>query len=273
MQPPAESTPRAACMMVLFRYNEPVTSDKLSGTLTTSAALVHWLRLRGDHQPVTAAKAAVFLNAAEIDYWSALKSDKRRQDWLLGRRAAKKLVTGVFKKQNGRDIAYQQITILPHEDGWPIVTVATEDELPALTLSVSHSRRTAFCAAVEGEYRPLGADIEAVEPRSVAFAEEYFTQLEQQFLSAAPPEQRTALVNAIWSGKEAVLKAIRRGLAEDTRIVSCLPHPAMATGSDWLPMRIKWTEERSITPKPSLAGYWRREGDFVMTLAFAPPAI
>jgi 4'-phosphopantetheinyl transferase len=259
--------------MVLFRYNEPVTSDKLSGTLLTPTALVHWLRLRNDNESATLAEETAFLNAVELGYWTALKSDKRRQDWLLGRRAAKELVAVVFKKQTGRDIPYQQITILPHDDGWPIVTVASEYELPALTLSVSHSRRTAFCAAVEGENWPLGADIEAVEPRSVAFAEEYFTQLEQQFLSVAPPNQQTTLVNAIWSGKEAALKAIRRGLAEDTRLVCCFPHPAMAGGSDWMPMRIKWKEERSITPKPSLAGYWRREGDFVMTLAFAAPGI
>lgn len=169
----------------------------------------------------------------------------------------------------GQEIALDAITILPHADGWPIVTLPHHDNLPPLALSLSHSRDRAFCAAVWGADRFVGADIEFIEPRPTAFPDEYFTPIEQQFLAAAPPEQRTALINAIWSGKEAALKAIRRGLAEDTRLVSCLPHPQMAGATEWLPMRITWDNRRHDGPMPSLAGLWRAHDNFVMTLAFA----
>jgi 4'-phosphopantetheinyl transferase len=142
----------------------------------------------------------------------------------------------------------------------------------AVILSISHSQGRAFCAAIEGNDRLLGADIEYSEPRSPGFVEEYFTTLEREFLAAAPPEQLIALINAIWSGKEAALKAIRRGLAENTRIVSCLPHPHMAATTDWLPMRVEWDANRIKHPLPSLTGRWRLNDEFVMTLALAAEA-
>lgn len=201
-------------------------------------------------------------------FWKALKTDKRRHDWQLGRRAAKQLIANFAGENSGRPLSLDQITILPHADGWPIVTLPPETNVPAITLSISHSQDAAFCAVVESAECPLGADIEVNEARSAGFAEEYFTQMETRFLAAAPPEQRGTLTNAIWSGKEAALKAIRRGLAEDTRIVSCLPHPAMTGAPEWLPMRIVWNDERVERPMPLLSGRWRFMDQFVMTLVY-----
>jgi 4'-phosphopantetheinyl transferase len=247
-----------------------VISNKLDGIFAAADGPLHWLRLQESPLPTT--DPPEFLGTREIEYCTTLKSDKRRHDWLLGRWAAKQLVANIIQRRTTRTISLDQITILPHADGWPVVTLGSMVDPPTLTLSISHTRQTAFCAAIERADQPLGADIEVVEPRSVAFAEAYFTHLENRFLAAAPPEQRPSLVNAIWSGKEAALKAIRRGLAEDTRIVSCLPHPLMADGPDWMPMRIVWTEERLNRPLPRLSGLWRSDGEFVMTLAFVAPS-
>ena len=95
----------------------------------------------------------------------------------------------------------------------------------------------AFCALTFGEGRPLGCDLEVIEPRSPGFVADYFTADERALMAAAPDEQHPTLANAIWSGKEAALKAIRRGLAEDTRLVTCLPE--MAEDYDgWRPLRL-----------------------------------
>ena len=168
--------------------------------------------------------ATAWLTTDELAHWRGLRTAKRRNDWLLGRHAAKRLIMGVVEQETERPLLPNQIAVLPHADGWPIVTVP---DGPPLALSISHSQNRAFCAVMVGDGRALGADVEAIAERSPAFIEDYFTPLERQFLAAARPEQRVALVNAIWSGKEAALKAIRRGLAEDTRLVSCLPHPAL----------------------------------------------
>ncbi len=235
------------------------------GILSAGGESIHWLwqseRVWGASHTLGASQ---YLSAAEWAYCSALKSDKRRRDWLLGRHAAKEVVADLLRHRHGRHVALDHIVILPHADGWPMVSLP-DDPRPGLTLSISHSHNWAFCAAVDRPQWALGVDVEFVEPRSEAFIADYFTPREREFLAAAPLEQRDTLANAIWSGKEAALKAIRRGLAEDTRIVSCLPHPQMGKSDDWLPMPIVWNE--GATARPALRGYWRPSGGFVLTIA------
>ena len=241
-------------------------NDESRGVLSTADGPLHWLILSPytvDGSPDDA--AVVWLTADELIHWRGLRTAKRRGDWLLGRRAAKRLIAGVMEQETGRQLSPTLITILPHADGWPIVTLP--DGYPLLTLSISHSQERSFCAVMIGSDQRLGADVEAIVPRSQAFIEDYYTPLERDFLVAAPPDQRDALVNAIWSGKEAALKAIRRGLAEDTRIVSCMPHPSLDEADTWWPLRIIWNEERANQQLPQLTGRWQRHGDFVLTLA------
>jgi 4'-phosphopantetheinyl transferase len=247
-----------------------VAIGELDGILPTIVGPLYWLALSEDAISPSANDAPPrWLSASETAIWQSLRTDKRRRDWLLGRRAAKQLLAKLIQESNGRRLPAEQVTILPHANGWPVVALPSLDDPPAITLSISHSRGWAFCAAVEGENQLLGADIEFVEPRAPGFVEEYFTSTEIEFLAAAPPEQFTTLTNAIWSGKEAALKAIRRGLAEDTRIVTCLPHPRMTATTDWLPLRIAWNPER---PLPGLTGYWRLNDSFVLTLALTAEA-
>jgi 4'-phosphopantetheinyl transferase len=244
-------------------------TNELGGVLATPLGFARWLALHQDGIPAADASPPNWLQADEVVTWQALKTDKRRGDWLLGRWTAKQLVAELVAERTGQQLSPDQIAILPHADGWPMVALPTFDGMPVITLSISHSRPWGFCAAVEGENRPLGADIERNEPRSPGFVEEYFTPLEWEYLTAAPPEQLVALTNAIWSGKEAALKAIRRGLAEDTRIVSCLPHPRMGTLTEWLPSRMAWNLDWIERPLPGLTGYWRLNDGYVMTLAVA----
>ena len=237
------------------------------GILSVGGESVYWL-MQGEHVEGTSHVSPFFLSAAEWAYCSALKSDKRRRDWLLGRHAAKNVVAELLRDHFRQETPLDHIVILPHADGWPMVSVP-DDVRASLTLSISHSHNFAFCAAAARPQWSLGADIEYVEPRSEAFITDYFTSREGEFLAVAPPEQRVTLSNAIWSGKEAALKAIRRGLAEDTRIVSCLPHPLLGGSDAWLPMPIIWNEGAPAATRLALSGYWRMSGDFVMTLVAA----
>jgi 4'-phosphopantetheinyl transferase len=195
------------------------------------------------------------------------KVEKRRREWLLGRETAKQVLAGLVEARIGHRPALDEIAVIAHADGWPMAHLPPLDgQVFLATLSISHAGGRAFCAAVAGEQQLLGADLEQIAPRAPGFAEAYFTDLEQRFLAVVPAPQREQLINTIWSGKEAALKAIRRGLAEDTRIVSCLPHPPMTTPTGWLPMRIAWEAERTGPPLPPLVGRWRPYEGFVVTL-------
>jgi 4'-phosphopantetheinyl transferase len=238
-----------------------------SGVIPLDTEL-HWL-IQADAAPADPlAPPPGLLTEEERATWAAFKVEKRRREWLLGRETAKKVLAGLVEARIGHRPALDEIAVIAHADGWPVAHLPSLDGRAfAATLSISHAGGRAFCAALEGEQPLLGADLEQIAPRVPGFVEAYFTDLEQRFLAAAPVEQRGELINAIWSGKEAALKAIRRGLAEDTRLVSCLPHPPMIAPTGWLPMRIAWEAERMGTPLPPLVGRWRPYDGFVVTLA------
>ncbi len=224
---------------------------------------VYWLCETGDSDDLT------LLAPAEAAFLATLRAPKRRRDWLLGRRVAKRLIQTVLADRLGQSLPLNQIVILRHADGWPHVSLsALGSAAPPLTLSISHSRDRAFCALVLGDEQRLGCDIEAIEPRSPGFVADYFTADERAHMAAAPDDQRPTLANAIWSGKEAALKAIRRGLAEDTRLVTCIPSMDEATDG-WRLLGYRW--EAAGRPLPALAGRWREWKGFVMTIALTRP--
>lgn len=223
---------------------------------------IHWLlQTYTDLPPATGVGVGCdFLSPAEQLRLASFKLAKRRQEWLLGRWTARRLVQQLMAAQ-GQQLALSSIGITNAADGAPEFQLPAEvaDDM-AWSLSISHRVDYAFCA-VNTAGRPIGADIERIEPRSAAFVGDFFTPAEQALIFAASPAERALLSNLIWSAKEAVLKVLRHGLRVDTRRVECLPGFAVA---DWQPLSIRCDPRLSNVP---LCGHWRRAGDYVLTLA------
>jgi 4'-phosphopantetheinyl transferase len=204
--------------------------------------------------------------------YANLKTAKRRRDWLLGRWTAKHLLQEMMADHNGskthagRRPPLEAIVIKNQKNGAPIVSCHWESIDPGHTVSISHSNGHAFCAAV-GDERPLGADMERIEPRADCFVHDYFTPAEIGQIDQASKSMRDVLVTATWSAKEAALKAWRLGLAVDTRAVTCLLRPIPEPPLDWTPYDIHWDEERMNQLMPPLAGWWRVLDSFVLTIA------
>jgi 4'-phosphopantetheinyl transferase len=108
-----------------------------------------------------------------------------------------------------------------------------------------------------------------IQPRITDFAGDYFTAAEQVLVERCAEAWRPALVTAIWSAKEAVLKALRAGLRQDTRSVSCLIEPIDFSPDDWTPFVIQWDERSLEQPLPQLTGWWQVQNDFVLALALS----
>jgi 4'-phosphopantetheinyl transferase len=210
--------------------------------------MIHWLIQTPDQLPPD----FDWLSAEEWIRFNNFTHAKRRGDWLLGRWTAKQLAAGVLGDQHHLN----EIVILSAPDGSPVVYVERQQRF---SLSISHSNRHAFCALVETG--ALGADIEQVAPRQEGFVEDYFTAAERALV--AQSSQRDLLVTAIWSGKEAVLKALRLGLTVDTRAVTCRIEPGALL--DWQAFAVEIDRER-IDKAASLRGWWRRMEGFVLTL-------
>src|SRR2546421_626349 len=84
-------------------------------------------------------------------------------------------------------------------------------------------------------------------------------------LPAAPAPIEAA--NLIWSAKESALKVLRTGLRRDTRSVAVSLTAASgaagggAEGGGWWPLAVR------CGPGPAIQGWWRRDGEFVLTVA------
>lgn len=225
--------------------------------------MIHWLL---QSAPITEA-VEDFLSPAEYHVYRGLVNKKRQQDWLLGRWTAKNLLQRVVA-QSGRGLLPLNVVAI-HSDaaGAPVVDAPGVADL---SLTISHSCGCALCAVVNAPAWPLGADMERIETRPLGFVVDYFSPEEQWLVEKANADMRDVLVTAIWSAKESVLKALHVGLSVDTRSVTCVIHPEHFTGTAWNPFDIYTDNCRLKREAPPLQGWWRVDGDFVLTLVCRP---
>ena len=169
-----------------------------------------------------------------VQFIKKLLYTKRKHDWLLGRLTAKELIQKHFFTVYGKRFAFHEIEVLNRPSGRPYFRLINH-ELPwsalELSLSISHCRGLALCALAEvipGEN--LGVDLEYVAPRPDLFAETFYSAAEVSQIEAYSGKDYLTAVTAIWSLKEAFLKALGEGLRVDThKVVVGLSSPPWST--------------------------------------------
>jgi 4'-phosphopantetheinyl transferase len=227
--------------------------------------MIHWLvQSTTEHSDLACGVAPPgLLHPVEQRRLAELKLSKRRSEWLIGRWTAKHLLQACLERDWHVHLPLCAIEIYNDARGAPIAMVDCGSWVAEWAISISHSHDRGFSAALTDGAIGLGADIEHIELRERHFVEDYFTPDEIERVRVAPIEQRETLIIAIWSAKEAALKALRLGLTIDTRRVHCAIDPRRYSDRGWL--------EFSITCIPSytgtLRGWWRTWGDYVLTLA------
>src|SRR5262245_48062452 len=153
--------------------------------------------------------ARLVLGPAEESSWRALGGPKRRREWLLGRVAAKDAIRLGLAATGGPPAAPAEIEIGADSWGRPI---AGGDHLAridvALALSLSHTEGIAM-AMTAGPGWGIGIDVERLGRRRGDYAEAAFTPAEMALLGTAPSPGRAL---RLWCAKEAVAKALGRGL-------------------------------------------------------------
>jgi 4'-phosphopantetheinyl transferase len=107
-------------------------------------------------------------------------------------------------------IAAEHVTLVDGEHGRPALA-DTHD--PSLGFNWSHSGHHALIAV--GRWVTPGIDLEQLRarPRALEIARRYFSVDETAALLALPTTARDAAFLELWTAKEAVLKALGRGLA------------------------------------------------------------
>ena len=137
------------------------------------------------------------LSERESAFYQTLKLPKRRTEWLGGRFALKQLLL----PKPGADLT--RVQVLPQEGGKPQVLLDGAPYTGAFSITHSHGWAA---AAISRECRFLGIDLEKVEHRINAWAEDFFHPQERL-------QTDDAFLTALWTKKEAVVKLLGTGLS------------------------------------------------------------
>jgi 4'-phosphopantetheinyl transferase len=197
---------------------------------------VHVWQLRAEH----VADAALLhgfetlLSAEEAERRDRYAHERTRREFLLARGLART----VLASYTGMPPAELRFTA--DAFGKPILVEPAAE--PHLHFNLSHSHGVIVCAAAFG--RQLGVDVEDAG-RRLAFldlAERYFAAAEVAHLHGTAEEHRQAAFFAIWTLKEAFVKAIGHGLS--------FPLDSFA-------FELERDRLRRFRPPASLPGNWR----------------
>jgi 4'-phosphopantetheinyl transferase len=223
---------------------------------------IYWMLVNADQLPPDPRKV---LSISEQAHFAGFRFPKRRDEWLLGRWAAKSLAASLPVCQS---IPIDRIQIANTAEGAPYYQVV-DGLTPADCLTISHSDRLAFCALCSAPGLHIGADLEKIDPRSGTFVQDYFTPTERELVNGCPVESRPLLVTLIWSAKEAMLKALGVGLRLDTRMVEvCGFESSLPAQTGWQAIRV--VDNRA--PGHAWIAWWQHRRPFILTLAaFAEP--
>jgi 4'-phosphopantetheinyl transferase len=202
-----------------------------------------------------------WLSAGELLRLSEMRFPKRRADWRLGRWTAKRAVAA-YLNQPLEPRALARVEIRPEPSGAPKVFVGSK--AAAVCISLTHRGGAAACAVAPAR-TAVGCDLETIEPRSDAFAADYFTAEERAMVARARAVDRPLLLALLWSAKESALKALRVGLRMDTRSVVAGGFEAPCSPGAWLPLHVHCGANRMFH------GWWRYTDRMLLTVVADPP--
>lgn len=140
-----------------------------------------------------------YFSKHELASLTAYKHEKRRNEWLGGRQAAKQAAQKILHA----DIAYKDITIANREDGRPYLQLPTQLK-NNYDISISHSSSLAIAMTAECA---CGVDIQKTEPTLTKVEKRFCTQKEVALFESITKLPKEEILTRLWCAKEAVKKA------------------------------------------------------------------
>lgn len=166
--------------------------------------------------------ARIILSRRERETWLRLTGpEKRRKEWLLGRLAAKDAVRLFLKERYRLELSPADIEIVTDEHGRPMIGGELLEKLGCrLSLSIAHSGGVAAAVAGEcGNHRGVGIDVEHIGRSRAGLERVALTAEEQVLLSTIPASRREEWLLRLWCAKEAVAKALGRGMGSPLNLI------------------------------------------------------
>jgi len=144
-----------------------------------------------------------FLGERERNAYQS-QTPRKQRPWLSGRIAAKDAVRDLLWSRGLGPLFPVEVEIDNEPSGRPIVRTSTGHDVQ---VSIAHKDQIAVAMARLG--KPVGIDVEHIEPRTDSFAEISFTRAELRLIAGEPREEG---MTRLWSAKEAAAKASGTGL-------------------------------------------------------------
>ncbi len=148
----------------------------------------------------------------------SFKLDKRKREWLAGRRAAKEAVRKLVFPDT-----LEGLEILTKTGGEPYAVLSGSPRND-IHVSISHSNEVALAVAGCSPIIGLGIDVEVVENRGDSFLRTAFTPEERKIFQKIPDNKKSLLSAFMYTMKEAVTKALGIGLSVNTYDVELLAY-------------------------------------------------
>jgi 4'-phosphopantetheinyl transferase len=208
-----------------------------------------------------------WLSARETARLDLMRFPKRRTEFLLRRWTGKRVAAAALGIPAG-STDLSRVELLNHPTGAPYVEIEGSRADIDVSLTDRAGHAVGLVSPVGTGLGSLGVDLELVEPRSEGFVSDFLTEREAAWVRSRREEHGEdgwqAGANLVWSAKEAALKVLRVGLRADTRTVEVSVHDDVRDDG-WAPLVV--TGDRGAR----FPGWWRRDGVFVLTIAYAAP--
>lgn len=185
----------------LLRYQHPMTV-----ILLDIEALARQIESLGQKHTITK-----YLSGREQLTLETFTSEKRKNEWLAGRIAAKYAAARLNKKKPGKHdiLHFSDIAISAAKNGRPFLmadsTAWKQGDIP--DISISHSGSLAAAMATGKGF--CGVDIQKITPKLIKVQERFCTPAEKLILQASfpwLPEIKTAALTKLWAAKETLQK-------------------------------------------------------------------
>lgn len=200
-----------------------------------------------------------FKNIPAGDYWLSEQEKeiqkkfiytKRKSEWRLGRWVVKNAL------HKHLSLPVRDIEVLTQKNGAPRLLI--NKEASDWAVSLSHREKRGLCALSE-QIKPIGCDLEFIEPRSALFIKDYFTRDEIELINK-DSGQKHLMANLIWSAKESVSKVLQLGLNLDTLDIN--------VHSIYFSKIENWSKFKAcLKTDIPFNGFWSIRDNFIITMA------
>jgi len=206
------------------------------------------------------------LSQQEKETWRNLKERETRQTkWLSGKVVAKDALVMFLKAHNGMELSPVDIEITADEHGRPVPQGAWTEHVPVVpALSITHTDGLAavlvgYCA----NDQRIGIDVELLRQNIPGFDGLAFAAEEQSLLNSLDESSRQEWMTRFWCSKEAVAKALGRGLTEGPQSLA-VQQINTQTGVIYLSLRGKLAEMFPEFASTQIVAYTAREEDYII---------